>query len=237
MEVRRPQGIIFDYGDTVMSEESFSLLRGYSKLLEFANIGVTATAEELVGITTAIAREIDLLKRQTCLEHSLQSFFRLAFERLGISFNIGYAEMEREFWKAAVVHRPSEGLTEFLDWLESCGIKTGILSNVSFSGSVLMEDLAKHHLAHRFSFLVASSDYGIRKPNPRIFEVAIKKMGFPASEIWFVGDRLDNDIQGAIVAGLFPAWFNLRGIANQEGLPCLEFRTWQDLRERLAQCR
>jgi putative hydrolase of the HAD superfamily len=219
-----------------MREESYNLLRGYARLLEFAESGVDATAEGLVESTTAIAMEIHNLKQQTYLEHSLQSFFRLAFDRLGISFRIGYAEMEKEFWKAAVVHRPSEGLTGLLDWLDDRGIKTGILSNVTFSGSVLMEDLARHELAHRFSFLVASSDYGIRKPSPRIFEVAIKKMGFPASDIWFAGDRLDNDVRGALEAGLVPVWYNFRNAANPGNIPCLEARSWSELRDRLARC-
>ena len=47
-----------------------------------------------------------------------------------------------------------------------------------------------------------SSDVGIRKPDPRIFEVALKKMGVSAKETGYVGDTISRDVIGAHNAGL-----------------------------------
>jgi putative hydrolase of the HAD superfamily len=229
MQLREPQGVIFDYGDTIMHEESYRLLDGYTRLLQFALDPGDHSPQELLDFTTALAREIDVFKRQTHLEFKLQTFFKLAFDRLGVRFSLSYSEMEREFWNAAVLHRPFEGIYDVLDHLESRGIRRGILSNVSFAGEVLLEDLARFDLARRFSFLVASSDYGIRKPNPQIFRVALAKIGLDPGAVWFVGDRLDNDVQGAIQVGMTPVWYNWRGLANTQYSPCLEVRTMAEL--------
>jgi putative hydrolase of the HAD superfamily len=84
---------------------------------------------------------------------------------------------------------------------------------------------------------MSSADDGLRKPNRYIFEVAIKKMGLPAEDIWFVGDRLDNDVAGAIDAGLCPVWYNPKNRPRSPAYECLEVKDWQELQEMLQSLR
>ena len=42
-----------------------------------------------------------------------------------------------------------------------------------------------------------SSSTGIRKPDPRIFEIALKEMGVSAAETGYVGDTISRDVLGA----------------------------------------
>ncbi len=65
----------------------------------------------------------------------VQSFQRLLYETLGISFNVSYSELEREFWQAAVTSTPTDGIFDVLDTLEKYRIKTGILSNSAWTGA------------------------------------------------------------------------------------------------------
>jgi putative hydrolase of the HAD superfamily len=231
MELKKPRGIIFDFGDTLMQEESFNVINGYIRLMDFAINPNGITAQEITDFTNEMTKEFKQREDQSGLEISLPSFFRLAFDRLGLSFNISYQQMEWEFWEAAVKHRPSPGLTDFLYFLDNRGIMKAVLSNASVSSATLISDLATHHLKGHFSFIMSSSEYGIRKPNPMLFEAAIKKMGFPPHDIWFAGDRLDNDIAGARNSGLFPVWYNHRKLANDTDCPCLEINNWQDLKQ------
>lgn len=231
--MRRPSGVIFDFGNTVMCDEAVNLVAGNARLLEFVTTFPHPTAQEIQHVADEIAHEIDRLKVESMLEFNIQSFHRLLFENLGLSFSISYPEMEREFWHAATSYRPSEGILEVLDTLEAQHIKAGILSNNSFSGAVMWEDLAKHNLAHRFSFVISSADYGFRKPSRRIFEIAIKKMGLPPGDIWFVGDRLDIDVAGAIDSGLCPVWYNPRKEPHTGELNCFEIEHWHEFRDRI----
>lgn len=231
MELRKPRGIIFDFGDTLMQEESFNVLDGYIRLLDFTINPNGITAQEITDFTNEMEKDLSQKKVLSGLEISLPSFFRLAFDRLGLSFRISFEQMEWEFWDAAVIHRPYPGLSEFLDFLDNRGIMKAVLSNASVSSVTLISDLAKYNLKQHFSFVMSSAEYGIRKPNPMLFEAAIKKMSFPPPDIWFVGDRLDNDIAGARNSGIVPVWYNHRNLSNDTGCPCLEISNWQDLQQ------
>jgi FMN phosphatase YigB (HAD superfamily) len=43
-----------------------------------------------------------------------------------------------------------------------------------------------------------------------IFEVALRRLGFDATRVWFAGDNVGYDIIGAHQAGIFPVAFNPR---------------------------
>ncbi|MGE5603174.1 MAG: HAD family hydrolase [Nitrososphaerales archaeon] len=53
-----------------------------------------------------------------------------------------------------------------------------------------------------FDVIVVSSDYGYRKPDPRLFGVALRRLGTPASQAIYVGDNVERDVCGAHNAGL-----------------------------------
>jgi putative hydrolase of the HAD superfamily len=231
MELKKPRGIIFDFGDTLMQEESVNILDGYERLLEFVVNPNSITAQEVTDFTNEMEKDLRQKKDQSGLEISLPNFFRLAFDRLGLAFHLSYEQMEREFWEAAVVHHPSPGISGFLDFLDTQGIIKAVLSNASVCRETLTKDLSKYHLDRYFAFVMSSAEYGIRKPNPMLFEAAIKKMGIFPHEIWFAGDRLDNDIIGARNSGLFPIWYNYRNLTNDTGCHYLEIRNWQDLQQ------
>jgi putative hydrolase of the HAD superfamily len=229
-KMRRPLGIIFDFGDTILHLESFDTLAGNRRLLEIASINPGLAAEE---VQTAFddLRSMDRARDESMIEFDCQTLHRLIYETLGISFPVSYAETEREFWRASVKYVPVPGIFELLDVLEAHGIKTGVVSNTIFSSSVLMEELAGHNLAHRFSFVISSGDYGIRKPHAYIFRVAVKKLGLAPGDVWFVGDKPDYDIKGALDYRLYPVWYNRRrALRTLEG-DYLEIAALSDLKD------
>jgi HAD superfamily hydrolase (TIGR01549 family) len=54
--------------------------------------------------------------------------------------------------------------------------------------------------------VATSDDWGVTKPSPDFFTTLIEVSGHQPHEIAYVGDRLDNDIQPAIEAGLAAIW-------------------------------
>jgi putative hydrolase of the HAD superfamily len=50
--------------------------------------------------------------------------------------------------------------------------------------------------------LVISSEVGFRKPHASFFEAVCQRLGLPAWQILCVGDDLENDVRGAMRAGL-----------------------------------
>jgi putative hydrolase of the HAD superfamily len=53
-----------------------------------------------------------------------------------------------------------------------------------------------------------SEEAGVAKPDPKIFEIALDRLGVGALETVMVGDSWINDIAGAAAAGLRTVWFN-----------------------------
>jgi putative hydrolase of the HAD superfamily len=71
---------------------------------------------------------------------------------------------------------------------------------------VQYEKFDKSGLKDCFSHIVLSEEVGCQKPNPRIFEEALRLNGLSAVEVVMVGDSWYSDIQGAINAGIDQIW-------------------------------
>lgn len=77
--------------------------------------------------------------------------------------------------------------------------KLGLLSNIS--GDVINELFSPTEREAWFDVVTQSSDEGIIKPNPEIFERCALRLGVPAENCLMVDDMADN-IRGAQAAGM-----------------------------------
>jgi putative hydrolase of the HAD superfamily len=71
---------------------------------------------------------------------------------------------------------------------------------------VQYEKFDKSGLRDCFAHIVLSEEVGCQKPNPRIFEEALRMNGLKAEEVVMIGDSWNSDIQGAINAGIDQIW-------------------------------
>ena len=93
-------------------------------------------------------------------------------------------------------------IKDTLTKLRRMGLKLGILSNTFISAGSLDRHLLQLGMLDFFPHRLYSYQFGFRKPDRRIFEAAVAKMGEPAANILFVGDRLNVDIRPALKAGI-----------------------------------
>jgi putative hydrolase of the HAD superfamily len=63
-------------------------------------------------------------------------------------------------------------------------------------------ELRRAGLADFFAPIVISGDYGFRKPDPRLFQAALNKLGIGPEEALFIGNDRFRDIQGARQVGM-----------------------------------
>ena len=80
---------------------------------------------------------------------------------------------------------------------------------------VQYEKFDKSGLRNCFSHIVLSEEVGCQKPNPRIYEEALRMNGVSAEEAVMIGDSWNSDIQGAINAGIDQIWVR----KSQDSLP------------------
>ncbi|HTF57535.1 MAG TPA: HAD-IA family hydrolase [Planctomycetota bacterium] len=85
--------------------------------------------------------------------------------------------------------------------LRSRGLKLGVISN----WSTRLRDIARATgLEPLVDFIVASSEAGMRKPDPRIFRIALDRAGVAPDEAVHVGDQVEDDVRGAARMGIRP---------------------------------
>jgi putative hydrolase of the HAD superfamily len=77
--------------------------------------------------------------------------------------------------------------------------------------------LAHTGLASLFSVVVISEEFGVAKPDRRIFEEACRRAAVPVTDAVHVGDDWDKDVAGSHAAGLRPIWLR-RGAPSPGGL-------------------
>ena len=229
--MKRPSGVIFDLGDTVLRLDSIDWIAACKELLGYVENETDLTPEALQEVAFGINNDFERQKIDSMIEMNVVHFYRTMFETAELSLSISYDEAARICWNTAYTFSPEEGIYEVLDTLEKYKIETGILSNGSFPGVLLEEELARHNLFHRFSFVMSSADYSIRKPHPRFFNIAAMKLDIEPQDIWFVGDNPQFDIKGAINAGMYPVWYNPRDNKPDPQYDCPEINHWNKFNE------
>ncbi len=123
--------------------------------------------------------------------------------------------------------RPFADVVPGLEWLHG-SYTLGTLTN----GSMRPERLG---LEKFFDFIVMSVEHGgIEKPDPRIFEIAVREARCEPHELLHVGDHIEYDVRGANDAGVKSVWLNRTGERSSSGVrPDLEVTCLSELADSL----
>lgn len=78
--------------------------------------------------------------------------------------------------------------------------RLGVVSNGS--GPAQRRKLETLQLAHYFDPILISEEVGLRKPDPRIFQMAAQRWSLAADHVLVVGDDRSADVEGALLAGM-----------------------------------
>jgi putative hydrolase of the HAD superfamily len=195
------------------------------ELMHFQRLS-TLTVDEMIRIRNEVAQSLE--SKTTNLEEIRLSAFRETLRRYGI-IDEGLAKKLNALY---LKHR-FEDIELFPDVssaFQSLGrnYRLGLLSN----GNSYPE---KCGLKDVFEFAIFSQDHGVKKPDPKIFEITLSTAKCGRDEMIHVGDKLDDDIGGAQSAGIKSVWLNRNREANETGIiPDFEITSLQELPEILS---
>jgi putative hydrolase of the HAD superfamily len=153
--------------------------------------------------------------------------FRSLVESYGGGATDAEIEAGARAYRAAYLEarRPTAGAAALLRALRPHG-RIGVVSN-----NVMNEQAAKMivcGLREHVDALVVSEEVGIAKPDPRIFRVALDRLGAPADDAVMIGDSWSADVAGALAAGIRPVWFNpLRRPCPDPSCIAGELESWE----------
>lgn len=205
--MRKPEMILFDYGHTLLYQPGHNTSNGNRAIYPYIdrnpnNISFEEFDQTMIGIFAKIKAE-----RGEIMEIHEHSFLKLAMAYMGISFSVSLEEAEKIIMNGISRGGAMPYAGEMLDFLDSKGIRTGVISNNCFSGNVLKELFERLLPRNKLEFILASSDYIFRKPHSMMFEIALKKAGLTAEKAWYCGDSIRADVYGAKSVGMFPVLY------------------------------
>ncbi len=171
------KAVFFDVGETLVDETrswgAWADFLGVPRLTFFACLGaVIERGEHHRNVFDLVAPGLDL--EQARLEKRERGFFD------------GF-ELE-DFYPDAIA---------CLRELKARGYSIGLSGNQPTQAEDTLRDLELG-----VDFIASSSSWGFEKPDPRFFQKIIEVTRLEASEIAYVGDRLDNDVLPALEAGM-----------------------------------
>lgn len=139
--------------------------------------------------------------------HAVEGFLLDAvFEQLLVEFKVEpLAENLARFGAAfrresTVALRKKDYSDALLTLLAVSGYKIGMVSNTE--ALLTAHDLEVLRLPDVFDSLVLSSAVGVKKPDRRIFEIALDELGVQPEQAVFIGNSYQDDALGARDAGL-----------------------------------
>lgn len=202
--------LLFDLGGTLhevyrTEEAGLAYAERLIRRLRRYGIEIPATPEELLKTLSRNAEAYKLRGEKDLTELAQPDIWNDWYLR---DYQIGREKLEPiaeelsflyDYERVDNIRRPR--LKETIETLHEMGIRMGMVSNI-ISTSVVPHVLIEYGISQYMECIVMSSDIGVRKPDPRIFEVALKEMGVTAEETGYVGDTISRDVIGAHNAGL-----------------------------------
>lgn len=111
----------------------------------------------------------------------------------------------RTFQPTAGIWALYSDVMPILDRLREEKVRLVVVSNWDDTIHDVLEMLG---ISERFEFVLSSLEVGYEKPDPRIFAVAVRRLGYEPYQIAHVGDNPKDDVMGARFAGMFPIYLD-----------------------------
>lgn len=234
--MKTPKMILFDYGQTLIEEQKFDGVKGTAAVLQYAaknkyHLSAEQVQEKADELNQELGRFDPAKRHLVQIEIPNTMFSPYLYESLGIELSLSNEKRDTIFWNAASPGKPTEGIENFLEYLKNKGIRTGVISNITFASSVVADRINRLLPENKFEFIITSSNYIFRKPNKHLFDLALEKAGLESDQVWYIGDQYECDVKGSLNAGLLPVWYiGAMRLPYTEDKNILTVRSWEELK-------
>jgi putative hydrolase of the HAD superfamily len=164
------------------------------------------------------------------LDNAAREIVHLAFADRGLS-EVDLAHRIADDYRArrAAHIVPYPGAIETLRTLREQGIRLALLTNGDAEHQ--RSSVERHGLAAHFECIVIEGEFGIGKPDERVFHHAFEAVRCAPGSTWMVGDSLEADIAPALALGMHAVWVDVEGTGLPQGAPVRPHRIVQAITE------
>ena len=230
-----PKAIIFDMDDTILSDDEAAEKCWRQVCNEMVHRIQVGTPDELTDTIQELRRwywaDPERIRRGSLdLNRARWELLSLAFDRYGIDDDVLKEEMSVAYQKlksAAVQLIP--GALDTLQSLRDRGARLGLITNGDASGQ--RAKVEKAGLEPYFQSVLIAGEFGVAKPDPRVFRHTLDCLGVSPGESWMVGDNLYADVGGAQAVGIYGIWIDWRGNGLPDNTPAIPDRIIRSILE------
>jgi len=200
--VRPVEAVLFDAGGVLLLPDPAELRRAFSPF------GATPDDETCRLAHYTSMRELDRVGGPDWLavDRVLARVAGVPDDKIDLTFGLVEDIYMRLPWV------PVPDAAEALRALQLAGFPLAVVSNAS---GTMERQLAEHRICSvdgdisaQVAVVVDSDVVGVEKPDPRIFEIALRALGMGAERCLYVGDTVHFDVEGARAAGMRPVHFD-----------------------------
>jgi putative hydrolase of the HAD superfamily len=210
-----PPALLLDLDDTILSMSRTAMPAWEALCQRFApRLGPVDPRSLFATIELAVDRFWKDPENQRWGSHDLErarrSIVADAFRRAGVGDDATAHEMADTFSRERLsTIEPFPGALETLDRLRAEGRRLALVTNGR--SKVQREKIDHFRLASYFDCIVVEEEFGVGKPNPRVFRHALSSLRAEPVEAWMVGDNLAFDVAGAQQLGIHAIWIDVHG--------------------------
>ncbi|MEG7844561.1 HAD family hydrolase [Bacillus mobilis] len=201
--------IFFDIDGTLLDYETaerngiIDFFQVYSTIFSDNELEATKVWHELSEeyFNKFLSKELSFQEQQGMrMYHLFKTYgLNLSPEESQHKFN-QYIELYKNNWTLF------EDVHYTLQTLQHGGHSLGIISNGDYEQQV--EKLTALNILQYFKCIFTSSEIGISKPNPEIFQRAVLQSNLEMKDCYYIGDRLETDAISSTAAGMQGVWLN-----------------------------
>lgn len=213
------EAIIFDLDDTILDDSGGVELAWHATCVEAAGQVRGLDPEALYRSILEVRAwfwsdpERHRVHRQDLRAASAtvvcEALSRIGQANVSLGEMIGHAYRDRRI--AAI--QPFPGAIATLEILRRRGVRLALLTNGN--GAAQRAKIDRFDLARHFDCIIIEGEFGVGKPDERVYAAAMQRLESRPSTTWIVGDNLDWEVRVPRGLGLHTIWVDGAG----RGLP------------------
>ncbi|MFC2014740.1 HAD family hydrolase [Chloroflexota bacterium] len=187
------KAVVFDLFGTLINNIPSPI--NESMLVEMASI-LTVSGKESIRLWSDTYDQ-----RSTGIFQNAEESIRYICKELGVSPPSTQVELavrlRNEFIERMITPRPDS--LEVLSYLKSASYKSGLITDCSAETVICWEKLP---IANLIDVSVFSCSVGLKKPDPRIYHLAVEQLGVYPGDCLYIGDGGSQELTGAAAVGM-----------------------------------
>ena len=214
-----PRGALFDLDDTILSINARVEESWYKVSADFSSRYDNLHVDRLMAAIGEVKDWYwsDLERhRQGRLKLAIarREVVEIALARLGINDSKAAGELSDAYGKE--IEKNMQLFPGAIDTLKHFRRNNILLALVTNGASEIQRrKISRFDLEPLFDCIVIESEFGVGKPDGRVFQHALNQLGIDKKDAWMIGDDLARDVAGAKQMGILSIWVDWQN----KGLP------------------